>query len=54
MNVSPSVISVVGAVRPAGTVIVSEPPIIRTPELDTTVCPSGSVTVIPPLGIVKG
>lgn len=48
VNVSPSVVSVVGCVRPVGTVTVSVPPMIRNPEEDTTVWPSGSVMVIPP------
>lgn len=37
VNVSPSVVSVVGAVRPVGIVMVSEPPMMRTPELEITV-----------------
>jgi len=45
VKVSPSVVTVVGPVRPVGTVIVSLPPIMINPELETTVWPSGRVVV---------
>lgn len=49
VKVSPSVVKVVGCERLFGTVIVLEPPMIRSPELDITVWPSGSVKVVTPL-----
>lgn len=45
VNVSPSVVTVNGVVRPVGAVKVSDP-IMTTPELDMTVSPSGSVNVV--------
>jgi len=45
VKVSPSVVTVVGAVT-EGTVIVLLPPITRTPELETTTVPSGWVNVM--------
>jgi hypothetical protein len=44
VKVSPSVTSVLGVVT-VGICIVSLPPIIMNPELETTVCPSGSIVV---------
>lgn len=45
VNVCPSVVNVEGVVRPVGAVNVSDP-MMMTPELEITVCPSGSVKVV--------
>lgn len=50
VKVSPSVVTIVGLVRLGGTEIVSDPPIMMPPELEITVCPSGSVNVVGPSG----
>lgn len=47
VNVSPSVVIVVGAVRPVGTCIVSEPMMITLPD-DITVWPEESVEIMVP------
>lgn len=51
VNVSPSVVSVVGEEK-LGSVIVLDP-MIRTPELEITVCPSGSTVVSGPDGTLR-
>lgn len=51
VSVTPSVVTTVGVVRPVGTVMVSDPMMIR-PELDTMVWPFGNVEVTGPVGVV--
>lgn len=53
VNVSPSVVTVVGAVRPVGTVNVLDPTMI-IPELEIIVCPSPRVVVRTAGELIKG